>query len=370
MSKRKTQEEFEKEVSEKSNSNVEVRGKYINNKTHIELYCKIHDFNWISLPETILRSGKCPKCSKKYRYTQEEFEQEIYKLNPNIKVLGKYINGNTKVLFQCLIDGYIFESTPGHMLSRGATCPKCSKKVKRTTESFKKEVEKANPNINILGDYVNVDTPILAQCKIDGYMWSPIPYHILNGGGCPKCANKWRRTTDEYKKEIYELYGDEYKVLGEYKTALEPIKMIHTTCKRIFYATPTAMRRNDYPCPYCEHPTTGEQRIINYLDSFMKNQYTYQKYYDDLFGIGGGLLSYDFHLPTYNLLIEYQGEFHDGTARQQTEEEFEIQKEHDKRKREYAKSHGIDLLEIWYWDFDNIEDILYNYLRNKDIKIS
>ena len=57
-------------------------------------------------------------------------------------------------------------------------------------------------------------------------------------------------------------------------------------------------------------------------------------------------------------------------SKRKTQEEFEIQKEHDRRKREYAKSHGIDLLEIWYWDFDNIEDILYNYLRNKDIKIS
>ena len=31
---------------------------------------------------------------------------------------------------------------------------------------------------------------------------------------------------------------------------------------------------------------------------------------------------------------------------------------HDKRKREYAKDHNIKLLEIWYWDYDNIEEIL------------
>ena len=122
---------------------------------------------------------------------------------------------------------------------------------------------------------------------------------------------------------------------------------------------------NISPCPYCERPTRGEQRIIDYLDCFMKNQYIYQQYYDGLVGINGGQLSYDFYLPTYNLLIEYQGELHDGTADKQTSEEFEIQKEHDKRKREYAKAHNIDLLEIWYWDFDNIENILYNYLRDK-----
>ena len=29
-----------------------------------------------------------------------------------------------------------------------------------------------------------------------------------------------------------------------------------------------------------------------------------------------------------------------------------------KEKREYAKNHNIKLLEIWYWDYDNIEEIL------------
>jgi len=77
-----------------------------------------------------------------------------------------------------------------------------------------------------------------------------------------------------------------------------------------------------------------------------------------LIGVGGGNLSYDFYLPNYNLLIEYQGEFHDGTAIQQSKEKFKKQLEHDKRKREYADNHNINLLEIWYWDFDNIEKIL------------
>ncbi len=34
------------------------------------------------------------------------------------------------------------------------------------------------------------------------------------------------------------------------------------------------------------------------------------------------------------------------------------QQEHDRRKKQYAKNHGIKLLEIWYWDFDNIENKL------------
>ena len=156
---------------------------------------------------------------------------------------------------------------------------------------------------------------------------------------------------------------------SKYIKASEKIYIIHNICGNKFSITAQSMLNVNYNhCPFCDYASKGEQRIIDYLDSFMKNQYVYQKSYDGLIGIGGGLLSYDFYLPQYNLLIEYQGEFHDGTASQQTLEEFEIQKEHDQRKREYAKSHSIDLLEIWYWDFDNIEDILYNYLKKKENK--
>jgi very-short-patch-repair endonuclease len=72
-------------------------------------------------------------------------------------------------------------------------------------------------------------------------------------------------------------------------------------------------------------------------------------------------LSYDFYLPSYNLLIEYQGEYHDGTANNQSKDAFLRQQEHDKRKLEYSVEHNIELLEIWYYDFENIENILQQY---------
>ena len=53
------------------------------------------------------------------------------------------------------------------------------------------------------------------------------------------------------------------------------------------------------------------EKILKNNDIRFKPQYKYE----GLFGLGGGLLSYDFYLPDYNLLIEYQGEYHDGTAR-------------------------------------------------------
>ena len=61
-------------------------------------------------------------------------------------------------------------------------------------------------------------------------------------------------------------------------------------------------------------------------------------------------------------MIEYQGHFHDGIANDYVAQNLDYRQEHDRRKRQYAKDHNIKLLEIWYWDFDKIEDILESHL--------
>ena len=144
-------------------------------------------------------------------------------------------------------------------------------------------------------------------------------------------------------------------------------------------------------CPEC-NKSKGEEKIsnrfidlgfikiseedYNMLDNVFKDKYKYyipQKKFNGLIGIGGGLLSYDFYLPNleFNFLIEYQGEFHDGSINKksklkQSKEDLEKQIKHDHRKRMYALQNNINLLEIWYWDFDNIETILDEYLNKSE----
>lgn len=102
----------------------------------------------------------------------------------------------------------------------------------------------------------------------------------------------------------------------------------------------------------------GEYYISTYLLSNSIN-FEKQKKFSDLLGVGGGNLSYDFYLPNHNMLIECQGEQHERPIEYfGGEEQFAIQQEHDRRKREYAKNNGYKLLEISYKDYNNIENIL------------
>ena len=67
-------------------------------------------------------------------------------------------------------------------------------------------------------------------------------------------------------------------------------------------------------------------------------------------------------MPKHNILIECQGEQHERPIEYfGGDEQFKIQQEHDKRKREYADSNNYDFLEIWY--YQNAVDILKDKLQ-------
>lgn len=88
------------------------------------------------------------------------------------------------------------------------------------------------------------------------------------------------------------------------------------------------------------------------------------------------LLPYDFYLPEYNCLIEYDGQQHfqyQGTG-WDTKEQFEETQKHDKMKNNYAINNNIILIRIPYTKYDTlaIGDLLpktSNFIINKDISI-
>lgn len=101
----------------------------------------------------------------------------------------------------------------------------------------------------------------------------------------------------------------------------------------------------------------GEANIKSILNQ-NKIQYVAQQTYDDLRGKNGNYYRYDFYLPDYNRLIEFDGEQHfqyrTDNSTWNTKERFEEIQKHDKIKNEYALSHNIELVRIPYWKRDAI----------------
>lgn len=296
--------------------------------------------------------------------SNKEFLIQVLDSNPNIEALDEYKNSLSKIRVKCRICNHEWYTTPNYIL-HGCKCPSCNnlkRNSKKTNDEFNNELYKLyNGNIVSLGSYVNNRTNIRFKSKTCNHEWEQTPTKILKGNGCKICNIERRvknsvKSHDKFVEEV-SLINKNVKILSKYERNYLKVKCLCLIDGNIFYMAPGNLL-NGQNCPLC-NKSKGEIVLENVLSKNNLEHMCY-KTFDNLVGVRGKNLSYDFYLPKYNLLIEYQGEFHDGTAKLQTEEEFKRQQEHDIRKREYAINNNINLLEIWYWDFDNIEKIISN----------
>lgn len=363
----KTHDQFITDLNNKNNA-VIILGKYKNSKTNILTECKKCSYVWNANPSSLLSGTQCPKCAGTMHKTHEYFVKDLKRINPNITILGKYINSKSKILCRCNTCNSEWKTTPDALINSKTGCPNCNGGIKKTHDNFLQRMNNINPNINILGSYKNTSTKILCHCKICSHEWEALPNSLLKNHGCPKCnIERKKKTHDEFINEI-SVINPNITILDKYSGINSKILCKCNICEYKWNPVPDSLLHG-HGCPRC-NKSRGEKNIENYLKT-RKIYNVPQKTFYGLIGVNGGNLSYDFYLPNYNLLIEFQGIQHEkpidfkSEGKEKSKENFKIQQEHDRRKREYAKLHNIDLLEIWYYDLDNIDEILYKYLLNK-----
>ena len=228
MPKKKTHEEFIKELQEKhpeNFNNIEILGEYKGIETKISCKCKICGYgengDWNPTPHSLLKGSGCRKCfATRITKTNEDFIKELHEINPNIEPLEEYKGALTGISCKCKICGYgengEWKPQPSNLLG-GMGCQNCHIiKQTKTHEDFIEELHEVNPNIEVLGEYKNIDTGISCKCKICGYGengdWKPIPYNILKGSGCPGCIAKTK--TSWLQEELTKHFSQNYTVLS------------------------------------------------------------------------------------------------------------------------------------------------------------
>lgn len=115
-------------------------------------------------------------------------------------------------------------------------------------------------------------------------------------------------------------------------------------------------------CPSCKNKSKGEAKIVEFL---LANNISFvrEKRFDNCKNVF--TLPFDFYLPDYNILIEYQGRQH----YEITNSYFggggslEKRKHNDQIKRKYALDNEYYYLEIPYWDYKYINKILNDFLN-------
>jgi len=371
-----------------------ARRQSTDNRTIYDVFCD--DCGAILCSVVISRakkhSGLCLPC-KLVRHTPNFIAQSKKRYPRKFKYSRTVFRGTkTKVTITCIAHGD-FETTPGTHLKKGGSgcCPQCAMekflrasqdKKRKCAEEFVSRCKERYPGAPIdysLVDYKSIDQEVTFVCKIHG-TFKTTPHHYLSqvrgNIACPKCCDEQRfeilrecnyvRTHEQFekfKKELPSLHGGKFNypdIDRHFKGMKIPIP-IECSLHGIFWQTPTFHWHKKNGCPSC-NASKGEERIANWL-SIHEVVYTREKSFNDCRRVYP--LAFDFYVRNFNMCIEFDGPHHFSGAAAYfgTEKQLAEIRERDAIKNRFCKDNNITLIRISYKDFDRIEEILEEALK-------
>lgn len=249
-------------------------------------------------------------------------------------------------------------------------------KYRLTTEDFIKRAKE------IHGDkydyskvkYVNKRTNVVIICPIHGEFSQNPHNHVQQHQGCPECGKEIakkregnyknrRKTIDEFKKDLYKIYGDKYEVIGEYVNNKTKIKIFchhrNTNGEEhgIFEAKPNDLL-SGHGCKRCVHSKLEDDVELFLQENNLK--YEHQKMFKEWLGTQ----RLDFFLPEYNIAIECQGRQHflpvdfKGNGNEWAIEQFKKIQILDDKKNKLCTEHGIKILYFAENEYETKENLI------------
>lgn len=283
----------------------------------------------------------------------------------NIKCLQYGGTFKAKSKFKCLKDNYEWETTLDALSnSRNKTgCPKCGNVARiKNIEEVNEWLLNNRPTIQCLEYGGTTRTSSLFRCFIDGYEWNAKFCDIKSNQGCPVCGKvKKIKTIDEVNKWLTENKTN-IVCLSYIGNVRQKSLFYCNNCHHSWETTYNSIRCGT-GCPNC-NLSKGEKQIQKILDE-NKVLYKTQFWFPDC--IYETPLKYDFAIfdnKELYALCEYQGIQHyepvdfANKGKEWAESLFKLNQTRDNIKRDYCKEHNIKLIEIPYWDFNKIGDIM------------
>ena len=282
-SRKISNEEWAKRVKEVVGDEYVFLEDYVNSKHPI--LCRHNECGnefKISPNNFYLQGQRCKKCYDKSRsMTTEQIVKRLHEVHgEDYTILNEYENAKTKLEIKHLSCGEI-TTVRADYLSHWKGCKKCRGKRTgnyhswkkgrvgggKTNEEWVKEVyDMVGDEYTFLDPYVNYSTSIRVRHNKCGYVWKTSPGQFKSGSRCMECHIKsTMKTNEEFVKEVYELFGDEYTFLEEYKGATKPIKYRHNICGMVYKRSPNHFLSHKGICPECHggsgrHITTSTFR--------------------------------------------------------------------------------------------------------------
>lgn len=394
-SKRLSYKEVKNFIEVESDSGCRLLSEeYVSAHSKLNILCKCKKEFKTSYQE--FRSSnkrQCNHCgyeniSESLKLSYEDVKKFIEDNESGCKLLSKtYKNSSEKLKLRCRC-GKVFHVSFNHIKSNNKKqCNECSyvdmsSIMSITHNDFIRRLrQETNNEYSTSETYSGMMNRLLFTHNKCGYSWRTTPNSILNGGsGCPICSKKTggrkrAKTTNTFKREMVSIYGNEYTLMSEYVVSHMPVTIKHVSCGEVYNVIPSVLLRKTHGCPFCSLPSRAEIKILNHLKN-LKVKHKKEFRIDECRNIHP--LPFDFAILNQSgasimALVEYDGEHHyesinfGGISDDEALINHQKTKHNDNIKNQYCKDNNIPLLRIPYWDFDNIEEILEEWLREHEV---
>jgi len=268
----------------------------------------------------------------------------------------KYSNSIEKVEVICLDHGSFWVRPDAHIRKVG--CPKCNGGIKYDTQTF---ISKAKQLYNNKYDYSEVEYLNSSQkvkiiCPIHSYFFIR-PSNHLNGQSCPSCSGVKRIDTINFISISNEVHNQKYDYSNVfYKNNHTKVEII---CKKHgkFLQSPKD-HMSGHGCNLC-NISRGELMVEKKL-KILGIEFIREKKFDDCIGIYGSKLPFDFYLPKYNIIIEFDGrQHHEPVDIFGGQKSFENLKKNDKIREKWCEQKKIKIFRIKWNDIENSFLMIY-----------
>lgn len=308
-----TEEDYKNKCNELGNTYIGIHKEY-HKGTVVDYICNKHTDKGVqSCDWSHYKKYKrsCPYCSGRYK-TNEDIIPMIK--NKDVELISSYIGNEKPIICKCRKCGNVWTTLPKVLITNGSGCPKCGKEKAiicetKSHEKFILELQKANPDIKVIGKYKNTHTKIKCICTIDNTIWYGYPANLLNSSaGCPTC-----NISNSERMMIQILKGLNLKIVQQH--------MIDD-------------------CVY--------ERKLKFDAFDVENNIAFE----------------------YNGEQHYKPVDFAGKGAEWAKKQFQLIQERDRAKIEYCNKNKIPIIITPYWERDNMESFIVSELNKIGVKIS
>lgn len=321
---------------------------------------------------------ECPVCEGREvpkRMTADEFFQRIHQLYDATELdflTSEFKNTNAKVTAYCRKHGAI--AHPAKYWLEGKGCEYCNGKF--YPPDFLQMARKAQGQeytYRGVNKIVSTVSRVMVHCGNPNHKWHRMLVSlVLQGCKCCECAG--RHQSIEKRKanlleRVKEKFGDGRFLIAidEYTTTHNPVTVTCLDHNYTYKIAPDILLNGAGGCPYCT-ASEGEAVIKGWLENHNIPHLWHAQIPNEDPTLPLQYVEPDFWLEHLNLYIEYHGQQHYEDIKYfykgKKIRSFAVQQHRDRYLRDYCQRHGHRLLEIPYWDFQHIGEILTDELLN------